>query len=258
MTTRRGHLPALIAAALFVTLPPVAGQSMDGQARADTPLLQPPPGRRSKTILGPGVGRLPGTPSTPQSYTWFWTEVSTTIASASGTRWLEVIAMMERKRAQGVALWGTRARVRAIWSAFGPQLAAAAERSGVSLPLLIAVIAVESGGSTAVVSPKGAQGLMQLMPGTAARFGVVNSLDPVQNIRGGSTYLNLLLGMFQNDAVLALAAYNAGEGAVLRHGGVPPYSETRDYVAKVAGAYLIAQELCAARPVGPRGTCSVE
>ena len=206
----------------------------------------------------PGVGRIPGEPRAPQSYTWFWTEVSVALASANANRWLEVLAMMEQKRAQGVALWGSRARIQAIWSAFGPQLVAASEQSGVSLPLLIAVIAVDSGGSTGAVSPKGAQGLMQLMPGTAARFGVANAMDPAQNIRGGSTYLNILLNMFGTDAVLALAAYNAGEGAVTRHGGVPPIAETRDYVAKVAGAYLLAQELCQARPVSPRGTCAVQ
>lgn len=226
-------------------------------ALADGVLLQPPPGRRSKTILDPRLG-LPavGNPGPARtSYKWFWKEVSVSINAASAGRWLQVLALMERKRAQGVRIFGSRRRVQQIYQAYGPILARAADRAGVSLPLLIAVIAVESNGNRGAVSPKGAQGLMQLMPGTAARFGVTNSLDPAQNIRAGATYLNILLRMFGNDAVLALAGYNAGEGAVKRHGGVPPYRETRDYVAKVAGAYLYAQELCQTRPIGPRDKC---
>ncbi len=244
----------LLAAALIAAAPVDLPTAPDGITAEAEALLAPRPGRRSKTILGPGLA-VPGTPRGSQSYKWFWTEVSTALSAASAGRWLEVVAMMDRKRAAGVAIWGSRARIQAIYAAYGSQLEAAAKRSGVSLPLLVAVIAVESGGSSGAVSPKGAQGLMQLMPGTAARFGVTNAMDPTQNIRGGSTYLNVLLNMFSGDAVLAVAAYNAGEGAVLKHGGVPPYSETRDYVAKVAGAYTLAQQLCLTRPVGPRGSC---
>jgi soluble lytic murein transglycosylase-like protein len=99
--------------------------------------------------------------------------------------------------------------------------------------LVLAVMAAESNFDPAAVSPKNAQGLMQLIPDTARRFGVRNLLDPAQNIRGGMAYLRWLLAYFEGDVALALAAYNAGEGAVERYLGVPPFAETRNYVLKI-------------------------
>jgi soluble lytic murein transglycosylase-like protein len=99
--------------------------------------------------------------------------------------------------------------------------------------LVLAVMAAESNFDPIVVSPKNAQGLMQLIPETARRFGVRNVADPAQNIRGGMAYLRWLLAYFEGDVALALAAYNAGEGAVERYLGVPPFAETRNYVLKI-------------------------
>ena len=114
----------------------------------------------------------------------------------------------------------------------------AAADSGVEGALLHAVISVESNYNTRAVSPKGARGLMQLMPFTAKRFGVNNSYDPGQNIQGGARYLAYLLKLFKNDFSLAVAAYNAGEDAVIQHGNkIPPYRETVNYVSKVMGIY---------------------
>lgn len=104
--------------------------------------------------------------------------------------------------------------------------------------LLQAVIAAESGYNPNVVSPKGAVGLMQLMPATARRYGVSNIFDPWQNIQGGARYLKDLLQMFNNDTRLAVAAYNAGEGAVMKYGyNIPPFAETVNYVPKVMRFY---------------------
>lgn len=99
------------------------------------------------------------------------------------------------------------------------------------------VVAAESAYRSDARSPKNAQGLMQLIPATAQRFGVQNPWDAEQNLRGGMAYLRWLLGQFRGDVRLALAGYNAGEGAVARHGGLPPYAETRQYVAGIIGRY---------------------
>jgi soluble lytic murein transglycosylase-like protein len=108
-------------------------------------------------------------------------------------------------------------------------------------PLLVdAVIRAESGYNPAAVSPKGAAGLMQLMPSTARRHGVRDRFDPGENIRAGVRYLKALREAFGDDR-LALAAYNAGEGAVLKHGGVPPYPETIEYLRRVQKLYESAR-----------------
>ena len=115
-------------------------------------------------------------------------------------------------------------------------VAEAAKTHDVSAALVESVIQVESNFNPHAVSPKGAQGLMQLMPSTARRFGVKNSFDPKQNIDGGVRYLKFLRETFGDDR-LAVAAYNAGEGAVMKYGNVPPYAETMDYVTKVGRKY---------------------
>ena len=99
--------------------------------------------------------------------------------------------------------------------------------------LVLAIMATESNFDANAVSPKNAQGLMQLIPDTASRFGVRNIRDPVQNIRGGMAYLRWLMAYFEGDVSLVAAAYNAGERAVERYLGVPPYAETRRYVVKI-------------------------
>ena len=114
----------------------------------------------------------------------------------------------------------------------------AAKYHGVDVALVHAVITAESGYNPRAVSRAGAQGIMQLMPDTARRFGVQNSFDASQNIHGGVKYLRELLTMFNGNRELALAAYNAGENAVIRAGNrIPPYAETVHYVPKVLGFY---------------------
>jgi soluble lytic murein transglycosylase-like protein len=113
----------------------------------------------------------------------------------------------------------------------------AARRHGVDPDLVLAVISVESAFRKDAVSPKGAQGLMQLMPGTARELGVKDAFDPAQNLDAGTRYLNELIRKFKGDLKLAIAAYNAGPNAVKRHRGVPPYRETRKHVEKVLERY---------------------
>ena len=113
-----------------------------------------------------------------------------------------------------------------------------AQQNQLSPRLVHSVIQAESNYNPNAVSPKGAQGLMQLIPGTAQRYGVGNPFDPAQNVEGGTTYLKTLLDRYNGDLSKSLAAYNAGEGAVDRSGGVPPIWETRRYVQKVTNAYF--------------------
>jgi soluble lytic murein transglycosylase-like protein len=103
--------------------------------------------------------------------------------------------------------------------------------------LIRAVIRVESDFDPRAVSPANARGLMQMIPETAERMMVTDVFDPRQNIFGGVRYLRVLANTFNGDLALTVAAYNAGEGAVMRHGGIPPYAETQDYVVKVIGFY---------------------
>ena len=112
-----------------------------------------------------------------------------------------------------------------------------APRYAIDPNLAMAVIAVESGFNPRAVSPKNAQGLMQLIPQTAERFGVRRIFDPAENIQGGLAYLRWLMAFFQGEVRLVLAAYNAGEGAVERHRGIPPYGETQNYVARITAMY---------------------
>jgi len=125
----------------------------------------------------------------------------------------------------------------------------------VSPALALAVISVESAGRADAISSANAQGLMQLIPATAERFGVTDPFDTGQNITGGVRYLHWLMERFDNDVVLVLAGYNAGEGAVDRNGGVPPFAETRDYVPKVLAAWQVARGLCATVPELPSDPC---
>jgi hypothetical protein len=112
-----------------------------------------------------------------------------------------------------------------------------APKYAVDFRLALAVISVESGFNPAAVSPKKAQGLMQLIPETAERFGVKKVFNPAENIKGGLAYLRWLLAFFQGDVPLVVAAYNAGERAVEKYHGIPPYAETRDYVRKITAIY---------------------
>jgi soluble lytic murein transglycosylase-like protein len=128
---------------------------------------------------------------------------------------------------------------------YGDEITAAARRHGLDPALLAGLIRQESGFNPSAGSSAGAQGLTQLMPGTAAGLGVTDSLDPAQAIEGGAKYLAQQLKAFGGDVARGLAAYNAGPGAVQRFGGVPPYAETQNYVRKVQA---FAAEYRAAAP----------
>ena len=116
-------------------------------------------------------------------------------------------------------------------------VSAASARNGVPSGLVTAVLMAESAGDPSAISSAGAQGLMQLMPGTSAGCGIDNPFDPTQNVDCGTRFLHRLLKRYRNNVELAVAAYNAGPGAVDQYHGVPPYAETQAYVDRVLTAY---------------------
>lgn len=128
---------------------------------------------------------------------------------------------------------------------------AAAKRTGVDDAMLRAVAHAESRFDEKAVSPKGAQGVMQLMPATAESLGVTDPFSPAQSIDAGARYLRTLLKRYKNDRALAIAAYNAGPGAVARYAGVPPYAETKAYLEKVEALYEAYKRALAPPPLRP-------
>jgi soluble lytic murein transglycosylase-like protein len=173
--------------------------------------------------------------------------------ATSGNAGRQSVVMQAGRSALNDAVRQTSASVASRVMALSPIIDEAAHVADVDSALLMAVIDVESGGNPQAVSPKGATGLMQLMPGTGARHGASDLFDPRQNIAAGARYLNDLLRQF-GGLPLALAAYNAGEGAVQKYGGqIPPYAETMNYVPKVIARYRWYQDASSSA-----GTASVQ
>ncbi len=186
-------------------------------------------------------------PQGPSAFDWYWATVPRTINTDSAGRLILALDAIQKNAAKiGAPRLQTLQR---IVDAHGLDILKSTIGTEVSPALVLAVISIESAGRAYAVSHAGAQGLMQLMPATAQRFGVEDSFDPVANIKGGVAYLDWLLKNFNRDPVIALAGYNAGEGAVTEHEGVPPYAETRAYVPKVLAAWNLARGMCLTPPV---------
>lgn len=179
---------------------------------------------------------------------WFWNEISPKLEdSQPGRLRTAVVAIANAPDGQGVPAPRLQL-MQDIAKEHGTEILRASVGTRVSPALVLAVIAVESAGKADAGSSAGAQGLMQLMPATAARFGVTDSFDAADNIKGGIAYLDWLMGEFDGDPILVLAGYNAGEGSVRNNTGVPPYAETRAYVPKVLAAWSVARGLCLTPP----------
>jgi|TARA_R110002167_G_scaffold100794_4_gene262895 soluble lytic murein transglycosylase-like protein len=179
---------------------------------------------------------------------WFWMAVSPKLADTGPGRLEQALGALA-KAPEGKSVSVPRLQsLQTIAAAHGLDILRATVGTNVSPALVLALISVESAGNGDAVSSAGAQGLMQLMPATAARFGVIDRADPVENIKGGVAYLAWLMDHFDNDPILVLAGYNAGEGAVRDNAGVPPFAETRAYVPKVLAAWTVAKGLCQTPP----------
>lgn len=179
---------------------------------------------------------------------WFWQDISPDLTASAPDRLYPALVRLANPPSGSRVPEPRLSDLLAITDRYGPDILMSTVGTRVSPALALAVISVESGGRADAESKAGAQGIMQLMPAAAERFGVANRLDAAQNIRGGVRYLDQLMKEFGNDPVLTLAGYNAGENAVKRHGGVPPYAETRDYVPKVLAAFAVARGLCLTPP----------
>jgi hypothetical protein len=206
---------------------------------------------------GPGAPSGPGgpgqiIPSTSSSQSsdlqdWFWDAVEHDTIGAAPERFFMGLTALKHENAKRLSQPSFQ-DVTNIASTYGTELLINSIDTQVSPALALAVISVESAGKVNANSSAGAQGLMQLIPATAERFGVTDSLDASQNIRGGIAYLDWLITEFRGDVILALAGYNAGENAVRKHNGVPPFAETRAYVPKVLAAWQVAKRLCVTQP----------
>ncbi len=221
----------------------------------------PEPGTRKRITVqieakaSPAPVKTPKAPKEPlpdgpriSGYDWFWQQVPSDLAISSADRLRAAMDHLANPPAGQVVGAPRLQTLQQIARSHGRHILRETIGTPVSPALVLAMIAIESSGRSDALSPAGAQGLMQLMPGTAKRFGVRDVLAPDQNIRGGVAYLNWLIEEFGGDVVLALAGYNAGENAVKRHNGVPPYAETRDYIPKVLAAFEVARGLCKTRP----------
>lgn len=179
---------------------------------------------------------------------WYWMGVSPKLADSGPGRLRSAVLFLD-KAPEGKSVPRPRLQqLQDIAKAHGTDILMATIGTDVSPALVLAVIGIESAGKSDAVSGAGATGLMQLMPDTAKRFGVKDSTIASQNIKGGVAYLDWLMKEFDRDPVMVLASYNAGEGAVKKHEGVPPFAETRAYVPKVLAAWTVARGLCLTPP----------
>ena len=215
------------------------------QARllAALPVVEP----RKDTPADAALGPLAPVAPAGARYDWFWETVPPQQDQVAG-RFPLALATLSMGPG-GASVSAPRMQgMQELAETYGTEILKATIGTNVSPALVLAVIGIESAGRADAVSSAGAQGLMQLIPATAARFGVSDATDPAQNIKGGVAYLNWLMKTFDSDPLMVLAAYNAGEGAVAANSGVPPYAETRDYVPKVLAAWVVAQGLCQTPP----------
>ncbi len=222
--------------------------------------VKPPSSSAKKRInvqIAPQAPKIAAAPARPtgqprapggETLAWFWNDVSPSM-DAQGPGRLEpaLVRLSNPPSGQGIAAPRLQ-DLQNIAEHHGRDILIHTVGTRVSPALALAVIAVESAGRVDAQSSVGAQGLMQLMPATAERFGVADSFAPSQNIKGGVAFLDFLMQKFDNDVILVLAGYNAGENAVVKNNGVPDYAETRAYVPKVLQAFQTAKGLCLTPP----------
>ena len=226
--------------------PPKAGSTnrITVQIRPQAP--QPPTGPSAPPVAGQATAGATG-PGAADLQDWFWNALPHDLAGASPNRFPLALKALDGDPGNKIKAPSFQA-VTDLARVHGTDLLLHSIGTQVSPALALAVISVESGGKVDALSHAGAQGLMQLIPDTAARFDVTDPTNPSENIRGGIAYLDWLIKEFNGDVALALAGYNAGENAVKAAKGPPAYAETRAYVPKVLAAWQVARRLCVTPP----------
>ena len=248
----------VLAAALFAVAVPVAGQSPMPFPEFEAKRIKPPvlgAKQRITIQIAPETPKTTSTEAMPEPenqvygsierFAWFWDSVSPSLEESGPGRLEDALLAI---RAQGGIQTPRLQLLQDIAAAHGVPILMSTVGTDVSPALVLAVIAIESSGREEAISRVGAQGLMQLMPDTADRFGVSDSFVASENIAGGVQYLDWLMGEFDRDPIMVLAGYNAGEGLLRNYEGVPPFAETRDYVPKVLAAFELARGLCKTPP----------
>jgi len=231
-----------------ITVPPASATNrITVQIDPDAAPLDFLPSERTPPVIETGADVPPAAPS-PSGYEWYWDVVPAGIEDVGPGRFQLAVSHLDNAPTGSAVPAPRLQKLQDIASTHGRSILVETVGTPISPALVLAVIAVESAGQDDAVSSAGAQGLMQLMPDTATRFGVSDSFDPARNISGGVAYLTWLFERYDNDPVLALAGYNSGEGNVDKHAGVPPFAETRGYVPKVLAAWRVAIGLCATQP----------
>jgi len=203
---------------------------------------------QAPVVAAPTTPAAQPRPSGSDTLAWFWSDISPSLDAQSPGR-LEpaLVRLSNPPTGQGVA--SPRLQdLQHIADQHARDILLSTVGTRVSPALALAVMSVESAGREDAQSSAGAQGLMQLMPATAERFGVTDSFSSSENIKGGVAFLDFLMEKFDNDIILVLAGYNAGENAVVKNGGVPDFAETRAYVPKVLQAFRTAKGLCLTPP----------
>lgn len=229
--------------------PPQKGTAKRIQVQIE-PRANPAVAPTSAPIASEPVQPSDGGPaSVVSAYDWFWDAIDTSLSSASPARLLDSLELIATDQGRASLPAPRLQDLQNIAERFGTEILLATVGTEVSPAFALAVIYTESAGDPEAVSSAGAVGLMQLMPVTAERFNVAEVTSPAQNIRGGVQFLDVLMKQYNGDPVMVLSAYNAGQGAVRDHAGVPPFPETRNYVPKVLNTFALAKGLCTSPPL---------
>ncbi|CUI65082.1 Soluble lytic murein transglycosylase precursor [Cognatishimia activa] len=217
------------------------------------PAVPPAPGV-TQPLIPPADTLNTATPA-QSLYEWFWASIDASPETPNPGRLADAVEAVITPDGKQSLPPPRLQSMQDIATAYGRDILLATIGTEVSPAIALAVIYTESAGNPAAVSKAGALGLMQLMPVTVERFEVADATLPSDNIKGGVAFLDVLLKRYNGDPILALAAYNAGEGAVRDHGGVPPFPETKNYVPRVMSAYSVARGLCTTQPLLPSDPC---